>query len=320
MMRRLDGRSEKGFTILELLIAVFLGMLVLGAGYTVFQGGNRASIQQNLDNRMQDNARIAMDVLARDFRRAGLLVKFTNYPPGFKIENRGEFKLVPVNSSTGPDSVEIAGATLTTLGLLQADAPPGSATIVVEKTSDVNAGTRPPPRDYRDVIAVGLHYTGVVTALTPSTISLSPQLDMMYYGTDANERADVRLVTLTTYSINRVEPRAPRLMQTTRGVTEPVAEHIEDLQLRYGVDSNGDMMIQPGEWTHNPAVNTETIEKIRLVRITIVARSDRPDPALVGRPQTIPAIEDRAEQADILDGYRRYILTRIVKLRNISNL
>jgi hypothetical protein len=54
------------------------------------------------------------------------------------------------------------------------------------------------------------------------------------------------------------------------------------------------------------------------VRITIVTRTAQPDPVLVNVPQTIPAIEDRPQRNNVMDGYRRFILTRIVKTRNIE--
>jgi hypothetical protein len=97
---------------------------------------------------------------------------------------------------------------------------------------------------------------------------------------------------------------------------EPIAEDIEDLQIAYGVDRNNNRIIEAGEWTNTPAGNE--IDLIRLARITIVARTAQPDPLLIGVAQTIPAIEDRPQRNNVTDGYRRFILTRIVKTRNIE--
>jgi hypothetical protein len=138
------------------------------------------------------------------------------------------------------------------------------------------------------------------------------------------EAARVRRLTATLYRIDAAtDPLHPVLqqqLQTIPGLPqpppEPVAEDIEDLQIAYGVDRNNNRIIEDNEWTWAPPNNE--INLIRLVRITIVARSAQPDPALIGRAQTIPAIEDRPAQNNVLDGFRRYILTRMVKARNID--
>lgn len=322
--------QEQGFTLVELIIAMFLGMLVLSAGYTVFQGSNRATREQNQDNRMQDNARVAMDVLARNFRRAGFLVNFLSYPPGQLINGAGT-KLVAQNSAAASDGVTIVGGTLTTIGTLQRSAPRGSSSLIVTDMTGIAVG---------DIIGVGLTYTGVVAAVNAGakTIVLNTTVptgatNMNYPGVvledgvtpSQQNPAPVREVSAVNYSVNwgAVNPACgsaahPVLQHiVANAVTcEPIAEDIEDLQLAYGVDQNNNRIIEAGEWVNAPTANQ--IDLIRLVRITIVARTSMPDPVLVNVAQTIPAIEDRPQRNNVLDGYRRFILTRIVKTRNVE--
>jgi type IV pilus assembly protein PilW len=313
---------EKGFTLLELMIAIFLGMLVLSAGYTVFQSSNRATQEQNAGNRMYDNARVAMDVVVRNFRRAGLLVNFTSYPIGQLVDGMAS-KVTPSNSAAAPDMVTITGGTLSTVGTLQRSADRGANTLFLTDVTGITAGS---------VIGVGLTYSGVVNAInvaaksvTLNTTVPTGALNMYYPGwklqdgaTDSDQTpAPVRLLTSTRYWIDSVTNAAhPVLNQMTQGTTEPIAEDIEDLQIAYGVDSNNNRIIENNEWVNNPTNNQ--IDLIRLVRITIVARTAQPDPTLRNVAQTVPAIEDRPARANLTDGYRRFILTRIVKTRNID--
>jgi type IV pilus assembly protein PilW len=325
---------EQGFTLMELIIAIFLGMLVLSAGYTVFQGSNRATREQNQDNRMQDNARMAMDVLARNFRRAGFMVNFLSYPPGQQI-NLVSSKLVALNNiatSNGADGVTILSAPSTSIGLLQRSAPRGSSTLVFTEVTGIAVG---------DVIGIGLTYTGVVAGvnagsktLTLNTTVPTGATNMAYPGvkledgvTDSGqEPAPLRLVNAVNYTINWGTAAGPNCGSATHPVLqhivansmtcEPIAEDIEFLQIAYGVDRNNNRIIEAGEWTNAPTSNE--IDRIKLARITIVARTPQPDPLLVNVPQTIPAIEDRPQQDNVRDGYRRFILTRIVKTRNIE--
>jgi type IV pilus assembly protein PilW len=311
---------DRGFTLVELLIAIFLGMLVMSGGYMVFQASNRATREQNLDNRMQDNARVAMDVLSRNFRRAGFLVNFTSYPIGQSVDGMTS-KLTTTNSDAGPDSVSILGGTLSTVRFLQRSADQGASTLIVNDITGINVN---------NVIGVGLTFSSVVSAVNAgsNTITLNTTVptgatNMYYPGvvlqdnvTPSNQTpAPVRLLTAIRYQINSANAAHPQLEQVTQGTTEPVAEDVEDLQIAYGVDRNNNRIIEAGEWTYMPTTNE--IDKIRLVRVTLVARTATPDPLLLNVPQTVPSIEDRPQRI-VNDGYRRYILTRIIKTKNLD--
>jgi type IV pilus assembly protein PilW len=312
---------EQGFTLVELMIAILLGMLVLSTGFTVFQSSNRATQQQNAGNRMYDNARVAMDVVVRNFRRAGLLVNFTSYPIGQLVDGMAS-KVTPSNSAAAPDTVTITGGTLSTIGTLQRSADRGAKTLFLTDVTGISGGS---------VIGVGLTFSGVVDSVNAAAKSVTLNttvptgaLNMYYPGwklqdgvTDSSQTpAPVRLLTSTRYQINTINAAHPFLEQVTQGTTEPIAEDIEDLQIAYGVDSNNNRIIENNEWVNNPTANQ--IDLIRLVRVTIVARTAQPDPALRNVAQTVPAIEDRPARANLMDGYRRFILTRIVKTRNID--
>lgn len=324
MMYSTTGHAgEQGFTLLELLVSIALAMVVLAAGYTVFEGSNRAVTQQNMENRMQDNARMAMDVLARNFRRAGFLANFGSYHNSWRVDG-ATVRLVSHNSNTGPDKVEIIGGALIPLGKLHTPVPSGADQLIVSgDLSGVEVG---------DIIAVGLTFSSRVRqAPTGSVIDLDASVptgatNMPYPGEfledgvtrSKQHPAPVRLLTKVTYLIDESDQNHPVLKQKMKNAPEePVAEDIEDFQIRYGVDANKNRIIENNEWRDNPA--DAELDLIRLVRITIVARSAQKDPALIGRTQVIPKIEDHPTR-QVTDGYRRYILSRVVKARNLDVL
>ncbi len=328
--------KEKGFTLVELMIAMFLALAVMAAAYTVFEGSNRASSRQDMDNKMLDNARMAMDVLARAFRTAGFLVNFNSYPIGANGLIGGipgaNTKLTPSNFTTKADELYICAASLISKTSLRNTAPAGAVTIVVENSTGIVVG---------DFIGVGYTFTARVSAVAGNTLTLdttgtpNAKLNMAYPGrflqdgvTASNmQPTPVRLITRSYYSIDTASDAAHPTLRVLDQVKEvapgqPVVEDIENIQIAYGVDRNNDRIIQASEWTNSPAVSD--YDQIRLVRITVVARSPQPDRALVGKAQTIPAngaaIEDFPARTNVTDGYRRYILTRIIKCRNLDIL
>ena len=105
-MKPILSIRNKGFSLLELLVAIFLGALVVTAVYSLFVMQNKSFINQNVVSEMQQNVRMTMNILSSEFRMAGF---------GFSIN--GDYKttaaatptyaLTPTNSTSGPDSVNL---------------------------------------------------------------------------------------------------------------------------------------------------------------------------------------------------------------------
>ncbi|MDD5724078.1 MAG: prepilin-type N-terminal cleavage/methylation domain-containing protein [Syntrophales bacterium] len=63
--------SDRGFTLVEMLIAMTVGLVLLGAMYGVFTLHNKTFGTQEQIAEMQQNARATMDLMIREVRMAG---------------------------------------------------------------------------------------------------------------------------------------------------------------------------------------------------------------------------------------------------------
>ncbi|WP_170211763.1 prepilin-type N-terminal cleavage/methylation domain-containing protein [Rhodoferax bucti] len=64
-------RRQRGFTLVELMIALFLGILIIGALLTsLLSNKDSLRVSENLA-RMQENSRLALELMSRDIREAG---------------------------------------------------------------------------------------------------------------------------------------------------------------------------------------------------------------------------------------------------------
>jgi type IV pilus assembly protein PilW len=98
-MQKEKRKTTSGFTLIELIIAMSLGLIVLGSLYGVFTMQNRtASVQEQIAD-MQQNARAGLEILMRDIRMAG-------YNPS---------KTIPWTSGTAP---AITAATANSLSMV----------------------------------------------------------------------------------------------------------------------------------------------------------------------------------------------------------
>jgi type IV pilus assembly protein PilW len=73
--------NKKGFTLVELLIAMAISGIVAGAIFTAFQSQQKSYLVQEQVAEMQQNLRAAMDIMVRDIRMAG----YSQGAPGFGI-------------------------------------------------------------------------------------------------------------------------------------------------------------------------------------------------------------------------------------------
>ena len=64
-------RSERGFSLVELLIAIVISSVIVAGGYTILTTTNKATISNERAVGTQQNIRVAMELIARDIKLAG---------------------------------------------------------------------------------------------------------------------------------------------------------------------------------------------------------------------------------------------------------
>lgn len=69
---RLRAANVRGFTLIELMVAMLLGLVVIAGVGSVFLSNQRVYRTNRALSEVQDNSRVAFEMLARDIRNAGL--------------------------------------------------------------------------------------------------------------------------------------------------------------------------------------------------------------------------------------------------------
>lgn len=86
--------TQKGFTLVEILIVMAMMGIVMGAVYSLYITNLRTAYTSDETVEVQQNLRIAMDVVTRDLRMAGMLVNYGN----------NELPVAAAVNDTGPNS------------------------------------------------------------------------------------------------------------------------------------------------------------------------------------------------------------------------
>ncbi len=114
------------------------------------------------------------------------------------------------------------------------------------------------------------------------------------------------------------------MMSVNGSAAQPLAEGVEDMQIAYGFDDNGNGVLTDNgtaadQWLFNNAgdvAGAHLITNLRAIRITLVVKGTSVDPGVSNLPAR-PAAEDHAA-AGSTDGYIRRVLRTEIAVRNFN--
>ena len=126
---------SRGFTLVELLIAMVLSMVVIGAVIAVFLANRQSYRATEGLSRVQENVRLAFEQMARDMREAGAV------PCGARINSANGDADAPIfNVLTNNTGVWWEDWTRALSGYETGTAFPG-ATVAIPQAADIGAGS-----------------------------------------------------------------------------------------------------------------------------------------------------------------------------------
>ncbi|MCG3110798.1 MAG: PilW family protein [Candidatus Manganitrophus sp. SB1] len=305
--------KERGFTLLELLIAMAITIFVMAAGYSFFTNSFNFSVVHSRKTGMQRETRVAIDILSREVRIAGfgLLDPLTGES---HATTAGLSSITPSNNADAdPEGVASRLDRITLwggyqfVGTLTCETPPCTNPVAAEGAAEIwvtpLAGTNPTsPTINGGTITLDGFYTGVVNAVTDEAngsyrLGLATPLNRDY--TSSNS---VMLLQQVAYRV-QMNGTEPALFRTVNGgAAQLIASGVEDLQFAY--------LMNNGTIVDNPA-GAATL--IRAVRISMLARQQ--DTSATATISARPALEDHAA-GTAADRYHRRWVTKVVEVRN----
>jgi len=248
--------SQRGLSLIELMISITIGLLILSALTTLFVNQSRTRAELDKSNRMIDNGRYALELLSENLRLAGF---YGELDPSSIALPAG------ITDSCSVDPAVMAGAMRLHVGGY--DAAASGSTIAsppcslpgLKSGSDIlvlrRADTSTPVAQAS--ATNGIHYIQVtncrfdassyIIATAPASFTLR-QRDCTEIST--TPYANVRRVVVQTYFVdsnNNAGDGIPTLKRreldpagTGAFVTTPLVEGIEYMQVEYGVDGDSD--------------------------------------------------------------------------------
>ncbi|MBW2040082.1 MAG: prepilin-type N-terminal cleavage/methylation domain-containing protein [Deltaproteobacteria bacterium] len=224
-------RKSKGFTLIELMVALVISALMVGATYSVFIGQQRTYATQTGVMDMQQNARAAMTMMLRELRMAGFGVGNS----GFNVE--GFTQAITVVNNTGqPDQITVVYAaeqvsTVQSVSGTQVTLADGGDSFDTDKKKYIAFET--------------LRTVYTITTVTGNNLTLngSPPSYLADFG------AGAFLVKTITYQVDSSRHTLERVQSTQtppgsdpEDLWDDAANYIEDLQVDYPYNGDNELL------------------------------------------------------------------------------
>ncbi|MFM9923117.1 PilW family protein [Variovorax sp. H27-G14] len=215
-------RPVRGFTLIELMISLAIGLLILAAGMAMYAGSSRGSLASQLETQMNEDAILALNLVQQQLKQAGY-----------------SRQVVPANGATvmnnyaGPAVRGCDGGFVDAslaFDRLTCTKGAGSDAIAIRYEATVDntmptAGTTPLPTN-----CVG----NAISPVSDSQASPPPTVTAPRYALADNRYAITDAGTLPMLSCRGSEKKTAG---NAIGDSQPLLSNVESMQILYGVAS-----------------------------------------------------------------------------------
>lgn len=314
-------RNVKGYTLVEFMVAMALGLVIMLAVSEIFVNNSQARSEIERVSRQIENGRFALQLLSDEISNAGFFGESTGHavqaaePPVCVTTDahaRGTLALpiVGANDVASGDAPTCLGGFKAGEGYIAirraSTCPSGSAGcdgfleghlhLQVEACQDPTGVITPANRVGSVVFATQASGMDALTRTCTAAAPIYRYLSRIYYLDDQNVLARAELVG-STY------------------LRTPLVDGIERLVFEYGLDTVGNDGVADTYVSGVDADDWEDWADLVAVRITLIARSSEPTPGYVdGNTYRLPGINDYMPN----DGFKRNLYSAVVRVNNLA--
>lgn len=313
--------AQRGFSLIEMMIAITIGMLIMAALSALYLNITRNNSELAKVNSQIENGRFAIQLLESDIVHAGFWGELN---PAAATAIPADPCAIPLNSWSQTDKDNFLG--IPVLGYSSATVPATCTTVsgplaagdvlVVRHANTCTAGSAncDGSTDTGPHIQVSNCTTTTEATTTPYVIDSSTfPLHEKNCSTIAARRKVVTNIYYLATSNNLPTLMRVSLVNGAYQTPQPLIEGIEALHFEYGIDSTGDG--SPDSYLTAPPTTLAELSNIVAVKVYVLARSLEKSPGyadsksyqLGNTPYTVPTADT---------GYKRHVFSSTIRLVN----
>ncbi|ASM53326.1 type IV pilus assembly protein PilW [Pseudoalteromonas nigrifaciens] len=331
--------KQTGFTLIEVMISLFIGGLILGGVMFTFISMKVTTKDTMTIGELQESGRLAINIMQRDIEQVGFWG--TYYDDSFTAVNTTVSSLAPTTDCVGADGTNngsfpdlTSSSNFRTIyakttrskdnlncindGIIPAD---NKETDILQlkflqgdPQYDAVAGTNTTSDKINYFIAEQEQASFVTGKHTPTNINATiwPYSHHVYY------------IKEEKYLVNNKEIKVPALRRKRlvngKMTSETIMEGVENMRFVFGLDTTNDSRVDtyrsikdmnPTDWENRKGILT--------VQLFLLIRALQPDPGVKIKNQTYILGEgsDKRELT-FTDNYRRTVFTTTIRLSNVG--
>ena len=335
---RPSARKMAGFGLPEVMIALVIGLILLGGIGVVFLGAKQTFRTQDDFSRIQENVRYALETIGVDVRMAGYsgcvnlsaidpsnpgapipLGVIANNPPALGLGDalRGYVGGAWTATGTAPGNW-VAGT-----GVLQITRAAGTGVTLTGNLTPTNANVQITGNPYNFVAGEALLVSNCETADlfratsvssgggTVTIVHSNVQNTENFTANQYQNGAEVFRIVNTVYFIGTNPAGNPALYRIVLGgATEELVENVEDMVMRFGIDTTNDFIVDG----YVDVAGVTDWRQVLTARISLVFRSNNTNVAT--EDQTSYVVEYTTVNLGAADRRLRQVATATFGLRN----
>ena len=323
-------RSMQGLSLVELMIAMTLGLIVLAALVSVFANSSASRAELERVSRQIENGRFAMEILSDEIRHAGFYGEANLAPLPIPAAMPDPCSIVPADWAAAMKIHLQAyddGANIVSAPCFAGSLRAKTDVLVVRRVATCEAGVGTCPARVPLEAYFQVSKCSEETATKPymiGTLGGSGAATFDLKAKNCIDQAEVRRYYMRMYFISTDNGRGEAIPTLTRmefsGITPvyvPLVEGVEEMQFEYGIDTNDD----GGADVYKAApANADEWANVVTVRINLLARNIEPSPGYTDTKKYVLGRDASNTEITVQpnDAYRRHAYTGLVRVVNAS--
>jgi type IV pilus assembly protein PilW len=321
----------RGFSLVELMVALVITLLLIAGISQVFLSTKKSFIVQETLARVQENGRFVIDMLSQDLRRAGHMGGIGGDPIGGTLNEVSDNGTCPTGDNTwgrmldrrifGLDDTNVSYVTGTKYACIPDSSFLRGDILVVRYQAPWEIGglTSPTYKDNRLYLRTsltqaklfrGIDRANPANALSVTTGGTSEVVARAYYVGPSN----------TGSCDGKAVPALYRESLNDTGIpfAQEVAYGVENFQIRYGVDTDGDNSVDQYLDSGDTGLNDpDEWNSVIAAQVWVLVRSECPESGYDTTGTTYAMGDVTYDPDDTAKrGYRRQLYQTTVNLRN----
>lgn len=325
------SKNQLGVTLIELMVAITISLILLaGVGQIYLSNKQTYRVTENM-SRLQENARFAMDFISTSIRESdhwGCVGKIKSEQLSDIIDinnddsdnNSSYSSGDKINYSAGLSSysnIDADGDLVTTDTLRLITATQEGISVISSSGSTINVENISEFKKDDIILINNCTHAQVTTISGDPSGSILPVSSVINH--DYVKGATVHKVNISTYSIGKKTPAGsaliPGLYLDDGNNNSELVEGIEDMQLQFGADDDGDRI---PDYYVDAGTAVLNMNDVVSVKVTLVARTIDDNTALNTRVYDIDGIDGNADDVSS-DKRITKVYTSTIALRNRLN-